>query len=170
MSVLGKKWEIKNADSNKSVIDKILANRGLSDPDDLAVFLKPDFNKDFHDPYLMGGMDRAVERIEKAIKDKERIIVYGDYDVDGISGCAILVLTLQHLGAEVSYRLPHRLNDGYGLNEKFIDEFKEAGVTLLITVDCGISNAKEVAIAKEKGVETIITDHHQIPAILGPDS
>ncbi|MFC1655866.1 single-stranded-DNA-specific exonuclease RecJ [Patescibacteria group bacterium] len=163
MSVLGKKWEIKNADGNKSVIDKILANRGLSDPDDLALFLKPDFNKDFHDPYLMGGMDRAVERIEKAIKNKERIIVYGDYDVDGISGCAILVLTLQHLGAEVSYRLPHRLNDGYGLNEKFIDEFKEAGVTLLITVDCGISNAKEVAIAKEKGVETIITDHHQIP-------
>lgn len=163
MSVLGKKWEIKNADNNKNVIDKILANRGLSDPNDLAVFLKPDFNKDFHDPYLMVGMERAVKRIEKAIKDKERIIVYGDYDVDGISGSAILVLTLQHLEAQVSYRLPHRVNDGYGLNEKFIDEFKEAGVKLLITVDCGISNAKEVALAKEKGIDVIITDHHQIP-------
>ncbi len=163
MSVLGKKWEIKNSDNNKSVIDKILANRGLSDPDDLAVFLKPDFNKDFHDPYLMSGMEVAVERIEKAIKNKERIIVYGDYDVDGISGSAILVLTLRHFNAEVSYRLPHRLNDGYGLNEKFIDEFEQAGVKLLITVDCGISNAKEVALAKEKGIDVIITDHHQIP-------
>lgn len=164
MSVLGKKWEIKNADNDKSVIDKVLANRGLSDPNDLALFLKPDFNKDFHDPYLMSGMRNAVERIEKAIKNKERIIIYGDYDVDGISGSAILVLTLQHLGAQVSYRLPHRVNDGYGLNKKFIDEFKEAGVTLVITVDCGISNAQEVALAKEKGIDVIITDHHQIPA------
>lgn len=163
MSVLGKKWEIQNTSDDVSAIDKILENRGLTDASDLESFLKPDFKKDFHDPFLMKGMKRAVERIEDAIKKNERIIVYGDYDVDGISGCAILVLTLQHLGANVSYRLPHRITDGYGINEKFINEFKEIGVTLVVTVDCGISNAKEIALAKEKGIDVIITDHHKIP-------
>jgi single-stranded-DNA-specific exonuclease len=163
MSVLGNNWEIKNTDDKKDVVEKILVNRGLSDPDDLADFLKADFKKDFHDPFLMSGMHKAVERVEQAIKKKERIIVYGDYDVDGISGSALMILALQHLGAEVSYRLPHRIEDGYGLNEKFIDEFVDKGVGLIVTVDCGISNAKEITLAKEKGIDVIITDHHRVP-------
>ena len=162
MSVLGKKWVIKNADDTSGVLDKICENRGLSDPDDLREFLNPDL-KDLHDPFLFKGMKRAVERVEKAVKNNERVIIYGDYDVDGISGSAILYLTLQHLGAQVSYRLPHRVDDGYGLNDKFINEFEKIGVGLVITVDCGISNYKQVELAKQKGIDVIITDHHTIP-------
>lgn len=162
MSVRGKKWKVLN-NAPKSVIDKMLENRGLTDPNDLARFVKPDFENGFHDPFLFPGMEKIVERIKSAIAAGERIIVYGDYDVDGISGAAIMVLTLEHLGGKVSYRLPHRLNDGYGINEKYIKEFEEAGVKLVITVDCGISNAKEISLAKEKGIDVIITDHHKIP-------
>ncbi|MBN1494310.1 single-stranded-DNA-specific exonuclease RecJ [Candidatus Peregrinibacteria bacterium] len=162
MSVLGKKWVIKNTDSECGVLDKIRENRGLKDPDDLREFLNPDL-KDLHNPFLFNGMQNAVERVEKAIKKNERIIIYGDYDVDGISGSAILYLTLQHLGGQVSYRLPHRVEDGYGLNDKFINEFEKIGIGLVITVDCGISNYKQVELAKEKGIDVIITDHHTIP-------
>jgi len=162
MSVLGKKWVIKNTDSECGVLEKICENRGLKDPDDLREFINPDL-KDLHDPFLFKGMKRAVERVEKAIKNGERIMIYGDYDVDGISGSAILYLTLQHFGAQVSYRLPHRVEDGYGLNDKFINEFEKIGVGLVITVDCGISNYKQVELAREKGIDVIITDHHTIP-------
>ncbi len=162
MSVRGNKWNILNTTSC-SVIDKILKNRGLSDPEDLERFVKPDFENGFHDPFLFPGMQKIVDRIYKAIEKKERIIVYGDYDVDGISGAAIVVLTLEHLGAKVSYRLPHRLNDGYGMSKKYIKEFEEANVGLVITVDCGVSNAHEISLAKEKGIDVIVTDHHKIP-------
>ncbi len=162
MSVLGKKWEIKNT-SEQSVIDKICENRGLSDPDDLTQFLKPDFENDFHDPFLLTGMRNAVDRIKRAIEKKERIIIYGDYDVDGISGTAIMFIALKKMGAQVSYRLPHRVNDGYGLSEKYIDEFEDVNVKLIITVDCGISNADEIVKAKKKGIDVIVTDHHTIP-------
>ncbi|MCD6109536.1 single-stranded-DNA-specific exonuclease RecJ [bacterium] len=162
MSVREKKWKILNK-ATGSVVDKILENRGLANPDDLARFVKPDFKKGFYDPFLFAGMDKIVNRIKTAISGGERIIVYGDYDVDGISGAAIMVLTLEHLGGKVSYRLPHRLNDGYGINEKYIDEFEKADVKLVVTVDCGISNAKEISIAKQKGIDVIVTDHHKIP-------
>lgn len=163
MSVLGKKWEINNKGKYLNVVEKILAIRGLDDPADLARFVKPDFKKDFHDPYLLKDMDVAVKRVYKAIENKERIIVYGDYDVDGISAAAIMVIALRHIGAQVSYRLPHRLEDGYGLSEKFIKEFKEVGVSVLITVDCGVSNAEEIKKAKKEGIDVIVTDHHKIP-------
>lgn len=163
MSVLGKKWELNNKNRKLNVIEKILENRGLNDPADLARFVKPDFEKDFHDPYLLRGMDSAVERVYEAVEKQERIIVYGDYDVDGISAAAIMVIALRHLGAQVSYRLPHRLEDGYGLSMKFIDEFEKIGVGLLITVDCGVSNADEIKKAKQQGIDVIVTDHHKIP-------
>ncbi|MFC1599453.1 single-stranded-DNA-specific exonuclease RecJ [Patescibacteria group bacterium] len=162
MSVLNKKWEIKNT-TEKSVVDKICENRGLSDPEDLAKFIKPDFENGFHDPFLIKGMDRACERIKKAIAEGERIIIFGDYDVDGISSAAILYLTLEHLKAKISYRLPHRVNDGYGLSEKYIREFVDIKVGLVVTVDCGVSNADEITLAKENGIDVIVTDHHRIP-------
>ncbi len=154
MSLLGKQWVIKNDAPNKQTIEKILENRGVKD-----------INEDLklHNPYFFKDMELAVERIKKAISDQERIMIFGDYDVDGISSTAIVFKTLEKLGAQVSYRLPHRMDDGYGLSDKFIDEFIERDVGLLITVDCGISNAGEIQKAKDGGVDVIITDHHAVP-------
>lgn len=154
MSVLGKKWVIKNKDKSKNTLEKILQNRGL---------LSVDSSKVFHDPFSFRDMEIAVQRIEKAIKNNERIIIFGDYDVDGITGTAILVHILRKLKANVSYRLPNRVDDGYGLAEKFIDDFIQKDVKLLITVDCGISCKKEIEKASLSGIDTIITDHHTIP-------
>lgn len=154
MSVLGKKWVIKNSDEAKNTFDKILENRGLLDDKDEKVL---------HDPFLFKDMSRVIARIKEAVEKKERIVIFGDYDVDGITGTAILFHVLKKLGANASYRLPNRVEDGYGLSEKFIDELIEIDVKLLITVDCGVSCEKEIEKAASRGMETIITDHHTIP-------
>lgn len=163
MSVLGKNWKIKNHDTDKDAVTKILENRGLNNPEQVQSFLKTNYKKGLHNPFLIKNMYPAVERIMKAIADREKIMIFGDYDVDGISGTAIMVHTLKMLGARVSYRLPHRLEDGYGLSDKFIEEFATIGVNLLITVDCGVSCAGQIAFASSKGMDVIITDHHTIP-------
>ena len=116
MSFLGKKWIIRNETKDKATIEKILDNRGVEDVNAGLVF---------HDPFLFADMEKAVARVKESIAKNERIIVFGDYDVDGISGATILINILKRLRANVSYRLPHRVNDGYGLTEKFIDEFIE---------------------------------------------
>ncbi|MBU1992097.1 MAG: single-stranded-DNA-specific exonuclease RecJ [Patescibacteria group bacterium] len=162
MSILNKNWQLLN-DSDKDLFTKILHNRGLDSEQEINEFLEPEKYVKFHDPMLFDDMEKAVGRIKKAIKDKERIIVFGDYDVDGISGTTILVKALEKLGANVSYRLPHRRDDGYGLKEKFIEEFVELGVSLVITTDCGISCVKEVALANKNKIDIIITDHHAVP-------
>ncbi len=154
MSILGKKWLIKNNDKQKSILEKILENRDFRNLNEL---------RDFYDPFLFNDMERAVSRIDRAIKSREHITIFGDYDVDGISGTAILVHILRKLNANVDYMLPNRVTDGYGLSEKFINEFIEKKVGLIITVDCGISCSKEIAKAKENNIDTIITDHHTIP-------
>lgn len=163
MSVLGKKWSVRNTARDKDAIGKILENRGLDNQDKVQTFLKTSYKKGMHNPFVLKNMHKAIDRVKKAIADKEKIMVFGDYDVDGISGTAIMVHTLKKLGARVSYRLPHRLEDGYGLNQKFIDEFADLGVTLLVTVDCGVSCAKQVAHADSRNIDVIITDHHAIP-------
>lgn len=163
MSVQGKKWVIINKDPSKTIVERILFNRGISSLKDADSYLKTTFKKGLHNPFSMKNMDKAVDRIKKAIDSGERIMVFGDYDVDGISGTAILVHTLKLLKAKVSYRLPHRVENGYGLNDDFIEEFSELNVNLLITVDCGISCSKQVSLAKEKGIDVIITDHHTVP-------
>jgi len=163
VSILGKNWKIKNEDPTKNVIEKLLENRGFKDPDQVEVFLKTSLKKGLHNPFLMKDMDKSVERIKRGIQNKERMMVFGDYDVDGISGTAILVHTLKIMGAKVSYRLPHRVEEGYGLNEKFIHEFADLKVGLTITVDCGISCKDQIDLAKQKGIDVIITDHHSIP-------
>lgn len=168
MSVLGKNWKIINADPGKNIVQKVLENRGLVDPDKVQAFLKTNYKKGLHNPFLIKNMYEAVERIKRAIEKKEKIMIFGDYDVDGISGTAILVHTLKLLGARVSYRLPHRVNDGYGLSIKFVDEFADIGVNVLITVDCGVSCATQIAHAKERGIDVLVTDHHTIPEVF-PD-
>lgn len=163
MSVLGHQWLIKNSDPSQSIVQKILVNRGLVNTDEIDSFLKSSFKKGVHNPFLMKDMEKAVERLKIAIANQERIMIFGDYDVDGMSGTALLYHTFKTLGAKVSYRLPHRVEHGYGLSETFVEEFGELGIDVLVTVDCGISCKNEVALAKKKGIDVIITDHHSIP-------
>ncbi|PIQ77347.1 single-stranded-DNA-specific exonuclease RecJ [Candidatus Peregrinibacteria bacterium CG11_big_fil_rev_8_21_14_0_20_46_8] len=163
MSVLNKIWQLKNNQPSLSLTEKLLHNRGLASEDAAERFLNPSRERDFHDPFLMRDMERAVERIGAAIERGERIMIFGDYDLDGITGTAILMRTLTKLGANISYRLPHRIEDGYGLRAKFIEAFHKLDVKLIVTVDNGISCFQEVALANEKGMDVIITDHHTVP-------
>ena len=175
-----KKWEIssKNKIDKKELqekisnnfkisklLSKILINRGLETEDNIRVFLNPT-RSDFHDPFLMPDMDKAVERILKAIDKKEKIIIYGDYDVDGITSITVLKKFLEERGAIVSSYIPNRLDEGYGLNKEAILSIAKQGFNLMITVDCGISGTEEVEYANSLGIETVITDHHEPLEIL----
>lgn len=165
-SLLQKTWKIKTPLCEKSVLERVCAHRKI----DLKCELQ-----DLHSPWSMKDMQKAVERIQYAIQAQERILIFGDYDVDGVCGSSILYQGLQSLGANVSVRLPHREKDGYGLSLKVIDECKDLGVKVLITVDCGISAIDPIASGMSKGIDIIVTDHHSIPqklpsafAILNP--
>ncbi len=166
-----KKWEYYEQDKElveqiakkhniSTLLAKILINRNIVDEEEIKVFLNPKRNN-FHDPFLMLDMDKAVDRIIKAIKNKEKTIIYGDYDVDGITSITVLKKFLSERGLEVDYYIPNRLEEGYGLNKEAIQEIAKQGYTLMITVDCGISGINEVEIANSLGIETIITDHHE---------
>lgn len=111
-------------------------------------------------------MQAAVERILQARDNKERVVVFGDYDVDGVSSTAMLVRFFAEIGIQISYRLPHRIKDGYGMKSYFMDELAERGVTLVISVDCGTRDVAVVAHAKTLGIDIIITDHHAVPEIV----
>lgn len=169
-SILGRKWRLREQDPQLNIFQNILKNRQITDPEQVNNYLSPNYKKGFHNPFLMKDMERAVERLNQAINKQERIMIFGDYDVDGISGTAVLCNTLRLCGANFSYRLPHRVHDGYGLNIKFIDEFLEKGVKILITVDCGISCAEQIERAARGGIDVIITDHHTIPARVPTDA
>ena len=139
------------------VIATILMNRGIDEPEG---FINPKEDL-LLDPFLMRGMEEATKRIIEAIENNEKIAIYGDYDVDGITSTAIMVKFLRSRRADVSYYIPDRLEEGYGINKGAIDKIADSGVTLLITVDCGITAVSEIEYAKEKGIDTIITDHHE---------
>jgi len=156
-SLLQKTWQVKTPPQEGSLIERVCKHRQVDPSKDL---------KEMYSPWLLKDIDIAIARIIQAIEKSERVMIFGDYDVDGVSGATILYRGLQKAGAEVSVRLPHREKDGYGLNTKAIDESAELDVKLLLTVDCGISNIAEVAHANQKGVDIIITDHHAIPAEL----
>lgn len=146
---------------NEKLVE-LLFLRGIDDEEALKRFLYPDV-KMFYDPFLMKGMSEAVERIEQAITNKEKVVVYGDYDADGVCSAAILALFLSSHGLNVFVHIPNRVGDGYGLNterlEKIIDEHIP---DLIITCDCGISGANEVRLALDLGVDMIVTDHHEV--------
>ena len=137
----------------------ILVRRGLRDPEDARAFLAGELAP--HDPFLLGDMAAAVERIRAAIAAGTRICVHGDYDVDGICATALAVLTLRELGAEVEWHLPSRFEEGYGVSGETIARLADEGCGLLITVDCGITAVEEVAAAKAAGLDVIVTDHHR---------
>lgn len=151
-------------------IATLLQHRGITTADEAAVFLHPDYERDRIDPAKFVDMAKAVDRIVAAIKKGEQIMIHGDYDADGVCGAAVLYLTLQHLGAVVDVYLPHRDTEGYGMNMATVQSFHDVGVKLIITVDCGISNAPEVAKAAALGMDIIVTDHHSEPPILPNDA
>lgn len=148
---------------------QLLRNRGLVSQAAIDEFLDPDYGKDLHDPYLFRDMDKAVTRLLAAIRGKERIAVHGDYDADGVCGATVMVSTLRAMGGEVEIFLPHRELDGYGLNMRTVGGFAERGVKVIVTCDCGIANRAEIAAAAERGMDTIVTDHHAMPDEL-PDA
>jgi single-stranded-DNA-specific exonuclease len=149
------------------LVGEILARRGFSDVNAVRSFFSPDL-KSLHDPFLLPDMKPAAERLWQAVERKERLLVHGDYDVDGVTAVTLLVKFFQMLGVEISHTLPNRLSGGYGLSERAIGEARERGATVLVTVDCGISNHEQVARAAELGIDTIITDHHLPSADLPP--
>ncbi|MFH0780214.1 MAG: single-stranded-DNA-specific exonuclease RecJ [Parcubacteria group bacterium] len=144
---------------------QLLYNRGLKNESDALKFFNPDYNQ-LHDPFLFKDMAKAVERILSAIENKEKIIVHGDYDADGVTSAAVLFKILKALGADVEVFIPHREWDGYGLNLENAQNFVDCGFKLLITVDCGITNVKEIEFLNKFGVDVIVTDHHEPLEIL----
>jgi single-stranded-DNA-specific exonuclease len=142
------------------LVGQILLNRGICDAEECRKFLQPNL-KYLHDPSLISGLDRASERIAKAVRGKEKIVVYGDYDVDGITAVSILWHALRALDANVHYYIPHRLEEGYGLNADAVAEICQTGAQLIVTVDCGITAIEPAKVAKSHNVDLIITDHHE---------
>ena len=168
---MNKKWQIYEVDeekveelSSKYNLNKLLAviltNRNIVKEEDIRLFLRPT-RHDFHDPYLITDMEKAIDRIVQAIEKREKVIIYGDYDVDGITSITVLKSFLKDRGLEVSQYIPNRLHEGYGLNKNAIEKIHKNGCDLMITVDCGISAIDEINYASELGIETIVTDHHE---------
>ena len=150
------------------VTARLLAIRGLTDPDDAARFLNPSLEQ-LYDPFRLAGLERAADRLLEAITNRERIAIHGDYDVDGITSTVILRRALELLGADVGHFIPERLTDGYGLQPGTIDRLHAEGVKLVVSVDCGIRAPEAARRARELGVDLIITDHHEPDAEL-PDA
>ncbi len=142
---------------------KILEKKGLTDPDSIREYLSPQLSSLF-DPLRMKGMAEAVERIRRAVLSRDPILVHGDYDVDGITGTAVVARLLEKLGAQFTTFLPERERDGYGVSSRAIREGAAAGTKILITVDCGVAATEQVKLARELGLDVIVIDHHRIPA------
>jgi len=141
------------------LVAQILANRGITDPEAAKAFMAPSLSE-LHDPQELPGSQQAAERIARAVRDEERIVLYGDYDVDGITGLAILHSCLRMVGANVECYVPHRLEEGYGVNAEAVAKFIRRGADLMITVDCGITAAGPLSQAAAAGLDVIVTDHH----------
>lgn len=155
---------INNHPKFHKILSQLLWNRDLKTQKEIDEFLNLDYSKDIHDPFLFNDMANAVKIVNKSLDENKKIIIYGDYDADGVTASAILVKTLRGLGGKnIDVFIPHREKDGYGLNLKNIELFKKDGVDLIITCDCGVSNFEEVELAKKYKIKTIITDHHSIP-------
>ena len=148
-------------------IAELLVQRGITSVDDAEHFFNPSLS-DLHDPFLMKDMDIAVERLNMAMGKKERILIYGDYDVDGTTAVALVYKFIQQFYSNLDYYIPDRYNEGYGISKKGVDYAAETGVGLIIVLDCGIKAVEEITYAKEKGIDFIICDHHVPDDVLPP--
>ena len=167
-----KKWRFRNSDLDSSLAlasevgvspfaAQLLINRGIETAVEARAYLYPTFDE-LHSPFRLADMDKAVERIHKAISRGEKICVYGDYDADGTTATALLLNTFRQMDVPADYYIPNRFGEGYGLSEDTINKIhQESDAKLLITVDCGVTSVKEVALANELGMDVIVTDHHQ---------
>lgn len=144
---------------------KVLINRGFCEVQEARSFLNTDLNS-LIDPFLLKDMEQAVARIIKAIESNEKVCIYGDYDADGVTSTSVLLLFLEKTSANCIYYLPNRLEEGYGLNKDAVDKISDLGVSLVITVDCGITNIEEVDYLNKKGIDVVVTDHHQCGELL----
>src|SRR5690625_471842 len=163
------KWSVEEEEDIGGLIDlpisntikRMLQKRGINSTEEAKRFLYPTLDE-LHDPFLFPDMKKAVHRINEAIKHNEKILIYGDYDADGVTSTALLMKVLTQLNANVSYYIPHRLEEGYGPNEQAFLKACENDFSLIITVDNGISGIKEAQLLKEHQVDLIITDHHEV--------
>ena len=153
------KWQLRETTQAGTIIERILHGRGISEPTDIYSFLHPT-QEQMHSPYLLNDMAKAIDRIQEAKEKKEHIVIYGDYDVDGVTSTSILYMFLKEQGYDVSYYIPNRTEEGYGLNNGAIEKISHYG-KLVITVDTGIAAVDEVAYGRELGLDMIITDHHE---------
>lgn len=179
MSAMPKRWSLKPP-ADPAIVEELtharctpalatlLAQRGVSTPTEAKHFYHP-WIEHLHDPFLMKDMDRAVERIDQALREKEPIMVYGDYDVDGTTSVALVYSVLSRCTGEIMHYIPDRYAEGYGISTVGIDRAAERGVKLIIALDCGIKSIDKVAYAKEKGIDFIICDHH-LPGDELPDA
>jgi len=174
LSLNNKRWLVANPSpddclrlmeeaSVSPLVAKLLVNRQVMTGEDAKYIVDGDLSN-LHDPFLMKGMNIAVDRIMKAIEENEILTVFADYDVDGVSSAAFMIHFFRDLGIPIRHYLPNRMVEGYGLSKEALNSIKETGSTLVITADCGITAVKEVLIAKEMGLDVIITDHHQVSA------
>lgn len=146
-----------------SLLATLLMNRGLDSPEKAAVFLTPSLRAGLRSPLLFPDMERATERILRARARKERVCIYGDYDVDGVTGSSQLLLFLREIGMDPDLYIPHRTREGYGLNVQAVRTIAERGVTVMVTADCGATAHAEITLAQELGIDVIICDHHHVP-------
>lgn len=171
-----KKWNLQSIDERKAdelakqlglprLLALLLVARGEGTVDGAAKFLAPKISS-LQDPFVIPNIKAAAERVLLAKQRGEKVVVFGDYDVDGVTGTAIVVQTLKLLGLETSYYIPHRYNEGYGLSVAAVKALAASGTNLIVTVDCGVSNVREVLAAGEVGVDVIVTDHHNLPPVL----
>lgn len=149
------------------LLSQLLASRQVTTPEKAEVFLSPKLSN-LHSPFLMKDMEKAVDRICQAVRYQEEIVLYGDYDVDGITGTSILLIFLKELGSNVSCFIPDRVKEGYGLHTEELKRVREEGAKLLITIDCGSSDIEQVRFAQQLGMDVIITDHHEVPDVSPP--
>ena len=169
---MNEKWVVRNKKENFEKLSKdlkenplalrILANRGISTSEEAKKFLRADVN-DLHDGSLLKDMDKGVDIIKDAVTSNKKIIIYGDYDCDGVMSTVILYNTLKRLNANFSYHIPHREHEGYGMNSERIRKLKDEGYEVILTCDNGISAFEQVELAKELGMQVVITDHHELP-------
>jgi len=157
---LDKIAELKSQLNVNHTLAQLILDRNLSNTEEIESFIKPNL-ANLHDPFLFKDMEVAVQRLLKALRDGENILIYGDYDVDGITSVSLLYEALFELGGKVSFYIPNRISEGYGLSRAGIDVAKEKKIKLLITVDCGVTAVDEVAYANKKGIDVIVSDHHE---------